>query len=596
MSFQEIAALMTIAVPLLAAAAVFIIGKDRKLHGLIYIAAIAVSISSVAVVFGGLNRFTLSFPEFSWVIILGLEILLAGIFLYYAFKLRSIIIALAAVIEIIFSALSLWNTAPPLAVDSLSMVLILITSLLGSVISIYAIHYMRNDERKREFFTVIFVFIAAMNGAVMANDNSWFILFWGVTSLCSFLLIKHPETKESQKAARLALTINTAGGAALAAGMYLAVSYYGGDSLESFTSASMAVPAVFLVAAAMTKSAQFPVQSWLPGAMAAPVPVSALLHSSTMVNLGVYLLLRISQVFADEPALSAGVAFIGLISFVAAAVLAAAQSNAKRLLAYSTISNLGLIVMCAGIAQPHALMAAIILLIYHALSKALLFLTVGAVKEKTGSEDIEDMRSLSSKSSFLTAALITGIVTITLPPFGMFASKWMIIGAASANPGIIIPLAIGLGVTSLYYFKWVGVIISPTDPAVRDRQPGEYRFSIAVLLLSIIALSVSIIPVAQGIAKAASETFELSPDLFTLEVSGGLFPLVIILLVSIISFLAFFIPPKGRHIKGYACGEREEYLPTGEYYLNERQRDLFKKFVSAFSVFIFFLMVVVGVF
>lgn len=587
---------MTIAVPLLAAAAVFIIGKGRKLQGLIYIAAIAVSISSVAMVFGGLNRFTLSFPEFSWIIILGLEILLAGIFLYYAFKLRSIIIALAAVIEIVFSALSPWNTAPPLAVDSLSMVLILITSLLGSVISIYAIHYMRNDERKREFFTIIFVFIAAMNGAVMANDNSWFILFWGVTSLCSFLLIKHPETKESQKAARLALTINTAGGAALAVGMYLAVSYYGGDSLESFTSASMAVPAVFLVAAAMTKSAQFPVQSWLPGAMAAPVPVSALLHSSTMVNLGVYLLLRISQVFADAPALSAGVAFIGLISFVAAAVLAAAQSNAKRLLAYSTISNLGLIVMCAGIAQPHALMAAIILLIYHALSKALLFLTVGAVKEKTGSEDIEDMRSLSSKSSFLTAALITGIVTITLPPFGMFASKWMIIGAASANPGIIIPLAIGLGITSLYYFKWVGVIISPTDPSVRDRQPGEYRFSIAVLLISIIALSVSIIPLAQGIARAASETFELSPDLFTLEVSGGLFPLVIILLVSIISFLAFFIPPKGRHIKGYACGETEDYLPTGEYYLNEKQRDLFKKFVSALSVFIFFLMVVVGVF
>lgn len=587
---------MTIAVPLIAAAAVFIIGKGRKLQGLIYIAATAVSISSVAMVFGGLNRFALSFPEFTWAIILGLEILLAGIFLYYAFKLKSIIIALAAVIEIIFSALSPWNTAPPLAVDSLSMVLILITSLLGSVISIYAIHYMRNDERKREFFAIIFVFIAAMNGAVMANDSSWFILFWGVTSLCSFLLIKHPETEESQKAARLALTINTAGGAALAAGMYLAVSYYGGDSLESFTSASMAVPAVFLLAAAMTKSAQFPVQSWLPGAMAAPVPVSALLHSSTMVNLGVYLLLRISQVFADEPALSAGVAFIGLISFVAAAVLAAAQSNAKRLLAYSTISNLGLIVMCAGIAQPHALMAAIILLIYHALSKALLFLTVGAVKEKTGSEDIEDMRSLSSKSSFLTAALITGIVTITLPPFGMFASKWMIIGAASANPGIIIPLAIGLGITSLYYFKWVGVIISPTDPAVRDRQPGEYRFSIAVLLISIIALSVSIIPLAQGIARAASETFELSPDLFTLEVSGGLFPLVIILLVSIISFLAFFIPPKGRRIKGYACGETEEYLPTGEYYLNERQRDLFKKFVSAFSVFIFFLMVVVGVF
>lgn len=594
MSFQEIAALMTIALPLLTALAVILL-KTKHLRWLVYLAAILVSIFSVAVALAGTEKFVISFPESSGLLILALEIVLAGIFLYLAIKFHSLLIALAAIIEIVFSALSFGHSVPPLTVDALSMILIFITSLLGSVISIYALHYMRDDRRKKAFFATTFLFIAAMNGAVMANDPSWFMLFWGTTSLCSFLLIGHSQTQEAEKAARLALKINVSGGAALAVGIYLAVVHYGASSLESFSSASLAIPAIFLIAAAMTKSAQFPVQSWLPGAMAAPVPVSALLHSSTMVNLGVYLLIRISQVFAAAPALSAGVAFIGLISFVAAAVLAATQTNAKRLLAYSTISNLGLIVMCAGIAQPHALMAAIILLVYHALSKALLFLTVGAVKEKTGSEDIEDMRSLAGKSIFLTAALVTGIVSITLPPFGMFASKWMITGAASANPGIIIPLAIGLGLTSLYYFKWLGIVISPLNKEVNDKQPKEYRFALSVLLSSIIILSILIIPLAQGIARVTSASFQLSPELFTLEVSGGLLPLTIILLVSLLSFLAYFLPAKGRTITGYACGEKSEYQPAGEYYFNTNKQALFINFTYLVAIFVFLAMVAVEV-
>lgn len=595
MDLQETAALMTILLPTVAALVVMTAGKDLKyIKKIAYSTAVFLSLSSLAVVLEGTERFFISVPEALWIFVLFLEILLAAIFLYYAVKLKSIIIGVAAVIEVALSVMASSHSDQPFSVDALSMMLILITSLIGSVILIYSLRYMREDKRKKEFFAVIFVFLAAMNGAAISNDASWFILFWGITSLCSFLLMGHTGTPEAKKAARLALAINLSGGAALATGMYLARMYSSGDLL-SFNSSAMAVPAVFLIAAAMTKSAQFPVQSWLPGAMAAPVPVSALLHSSTMVNLGVYLLIRISQVFADSPALSSGVAFIGLTSFVAAAVLAAAQSNSKRLLAYSTISNLGLIVMCAGIAQPHSIMAGIILLLYHAVSKALLFLTVGGVKEKIGSENIEDMRSLRSHSLFLASVLVTGIIAITLPPFGVFASKWMIVGASATNPGIIIPLAIGLGITSLYYFKWIGLLISPADVLTKDSQPKEYKAALSTLTVSIIILSLLIIPIAQEVARVTSDFLNISPDLFTIELSGGFLPIAVILLVSLLSLSAYFVPVRGIHVRGYACGEESTYIAHGEYYLNDEKQRLFTRLVYVVSIFIFITMAVTEV-
>ncbi len=176
--------------------------------------------------------------------------------------------------------------------------------------------------------------------------------------------------------------------------------------------------------AGFTKAAQVPFQSWLLGAMVAPTPVSALLHSSTMVKAGVYVVLRMAPAYAGS-FVSDGVALCGAFTFLACAALAIGQSNGKKILAYSTISNLGLIIACAGINTPAATAAAIFLIIFHAVSKALLFLCVGTIEQRIGSRDIEDMRGLAARMPQTAWITITGILTMLLPPFGvLMASGW----------------------------------------------------------------------------------------------------------------------------------------------------------------------------
>ena len=161
------------------------------------------------------------------------------------------------------------------------------------------------------------------------------------------------------------------------------------------------LPVLLLCFAGMNKAAQYPFGNWLLGAMVAPTPSSALLHSSTMVKAGVYLVLRCSPVLQNS-ASGAIVALIGGTSFVMCSALAISQSNGKKVLAYSTIANLGLIVLCAGIGTSFTLWAALLLIIFHAVAKALMFLCVGTVDHQTGSQDIEDMYGLVSRMPLLT--------------------------------------------------------------------------------------------------------------------------------------------------------------------------------------------------
>ena len=197
------------------------------------------------------------------------------------------------------------------------------------------------------------------------------------------------------------------------------------QSVVMHSTAAM-LPIAFLCFAAFTKSAQLPFQSWLCGAMVAPTPVSALLHSSTMVKAGVYLVLRLSPAFAGTM-LAGIVSLTGAFTFVAASALACGQSNGKKILAYSTIANLGLIIACAGMATPAAITAAILLIIFHAVSKGLLFLCVGTIEQHIGSRDIESMRGLYKIMPRVAVITLFGIVTMMLPPFGALLeiSHWL---------------------------------------------------------------------------------------------------------------------------------------------------------------------------
>ena len=348
------------------------------------------------------------------------------------------------------------------------------------------------------FFFILFAFLSAMFGIVFSNNLAWFLVFWEVTTFCSFVLIGYTRTTEATDNAFLAVVLNLLGGI----GFALALVWLGmtGGSLEldqliAGGAAVALIPATLIGFAGLTKAAQLPFSSWLLGAMVAPTPVSALLHSSTMVKAGVYAIVRFAPVFANTlPGLALGL--VGGVTFLAASAIAVTQSNAKRVLAYSTVANLGLVVACGGIGTYEAVWAAILLIIFHAVAKSLLFLGVGTVEHQVHSRDIEDMAGLMTNLPRVGVMMLIGMAGMYLAPLGMLISKWATLRAFIDAPGgvvFLILVAFGSAITVFFWAKWMGLLIARPNRGenVESRVPRE---EIAVLgLLATLVVGVSLL-------------------------------------------------------------------------------------------------------
>ncbi len=376
------------------------------------------------------------------------------------------------------------HTAPvAIHCDVLALTLVLLISIVGSIVCFQAIAYMRAHEahlglktsRQPRFFAVMLAFLGTMNAMVLANDLTVFHFFFELTTLCSYLLIGHDRTETATRNAVRALWMNTLGCVVFVVGMIVLDHRLGTLDLQEILRAGSGAPLAalaLLCVAAFIKSAQFPFQSWLLGAMVAPTPVSALLHSSTMVKVGVYLAIRLAPALHGT-LLSQCMGVFGAVSFLAAAALAVGQSNGKKVLAYSTISNLGLIFACAGLGTTTALAAASLLIVFHAVVKALLFLCVGSIEQSIESRDIEDMRGLYARMPVTALLTVMGVIMMIMPPFGLVLGKWMAMEAAARTLPVIVTLALGSAFTVLYWARWAGTLMS--DPFAgrfkRERQP-----------------------------------------------------------------------------------------------------------------------------
>ncbi len=308
-------------------------------------------------------------------------------------------------------------------------------------------------------------------------------------------MIRYALTGEARNNAFRALWMLLLGGLAFSAAILYLSDRVGTVALNEVVSKDGSVvilPVLLICFAGLNKAAQFPFAKWLLGAMAAPTPSSALLHSSTMVKAGVYIILRCSPVLEGTSA-GAVVAFIGGLSFLAGSALAISQRDGKAVLAYSTIGNLGLIILCAGIGSPYALWAAVLLIIFHALAKALLFLCVGTVEQQTGSRDIEDMHGLISRMPMLTIVMLVGVAGMFLAPFGMLISKWAVLEALAARNPVYPPIVIFGGSLMLFFWaKWMGTLVAVTGPQPREDRGLGLEWvalgSLAVLSVLVCAL------------------------------------------------------------------------------------------------------------
>lgn len=329
-------------------------------------------------------------------------------------------------------------------IDGLSLLFALLITFVGALVLIYSGAYLKGHPRLGRFYALITLFMGSMLGLVLADSLIALFLFWELTSVSSYLLIGFDHERDAARAGALQALLTTGvGGLALLAGFLLLGQVTGtfelseifglGDTVRAH---SLYAPILLLILlGAFTKSAQFPFHFWLPSAMEAPTPVSAYLHSATMVKAGVYLLARMSPILSGTNSWFYIVTVTGTVTMVIAALVALQQSDLKRILAYLTVSALGILVMLLGLGTAEASQAAITFLLAHALYKGALFLAAGAVDHETGTRDVSRLGGLARAMPVTATAAILAAISMAgmLPTFG-FIGKEMVYEAVYHSP------------------------------------------------------------------------------------------------------------------------------------------------------------------
>ncbi|TAK39641.1 MAG: monovalent cation/H+ antiporter subunit A [Lysobacteraceae bacterium] len=429
-----------------------------------------------------------------------------------------------------------------LRVDGFSWLFMLLVSGIGTLVGVYARYYMAPDDPLSRLFSLLLAFMGAMLGIVMSGNAIQLVFFWELTSLFSFLLIGYWYNGASARdAARTALIVTSAGGFCLLAGVLVLGHIVGSYDLDAILASGAQVrshrlylPALVLVLlGAFTKSAQFPFHFWLPQAMSAPTPVSAYLHSATMVKAGVFLLVRFWPVLAGTEEWFWIVGGTGLATLVLGAYQAMFQHDIKAMLAYSTISHLGLITMLAGMGSPLAVVAAIFHIVNHATFKASLFMAAGAVDHEAGTRDLRELGGLRRYMPITaTLAVVAGAAMAGVPLLNGFLSKEMFFAEALAAqrgplPGLVPVLAIAASAFGVVYsLRFVrGVFFGPVAGRL-PRQPHEPPrwMRVPIGLLALACLLVGILPgrvIGPSLAAAAHSVLGPRTPEYSLAVWHG---------------------------------------------------------------------------
>ena len=468
--------------PLLVAGVLLLVGNETARRVIVCSSAVIIGFGSVWLVLANLGTPWVGIEFSSGAIdivctLIGLVI--AAVILCFGVKYKNVLACVLAVVQVVGSLVFDVFVAHGIEVqyglylDSLTLVTTFIIGVVGSGICIYALGYMEDfqahepadaKDRRPKFFALMFLFLSAMYVIVFSNNLLWMFTGWEITTVCSFLLIGYTKTPEAINNAFRQIIMNLAGGIGFLVALFAIALTMDTLSLVEFIAVGVmapalaALPAVALAFAGITKAAQMPFHTWLLGAMVAPTPTSALLHSSTMVKAGVFLLIKLSPIFLVCPVAAVMTILVGGLTFLLCSFMAISQTNAKRVLAYSTIANLGLIVACAGVGTPEAVWAATFLVLFHAVAKSLLFLCVGTAEHHIGSRDIEDMDLMFERMPRLARFMMAGIMIMFVAPFGMLIAKWgtLVSFADTGNVALILILGFGSAATFLFWAKWLG--------------------------------------------------------------------------------------------------------------------------------------------
>ena len=380
--------------------------------------------------------------------------------------------------------------------DGLGIFLTIIATVIGSIAVIFSINYMHGEAQLGRYYAFVLFFIGAMAGLVLTSNMLLMFFFWEITALCSYALISfHNDDPKAVRGGIKALIITSIGGVGLLVGAMLLYLNTGSYDFNVFLANPSLMPANllgilafgFLVAAA-AKSAQFPFQTWLPDAMEAPSPISALIHAATMVNAGVYLLARFFPAFKDVPYWRESVMAVGVLSALLAAIMALCSNDLKRVLAYSTVSQLGYMVYAIGAGS---VFASQFHLFSHSIFKALLFLGAGAVIHSVGTRDMTQMGGVGKKLPFVKWVFIIGSLALAgIPILNGFWSKEMILEAGLKGGSVVFygVMVFVAGLTALYTFRCVWMVFYGEPRSGYHAHPVGLAMKIALVPLALAAL------------------------------------------------------------------------------------------------------------
>jgi len=449
------------------------------------------------------------------------------------------------------------GVAGGLRLDGLASVFALLITGIGTLIFLYTARYLHDDPRSRQLVTLLLLFMMAMLGAVTADDVILLFIFWELTSLASFFLVGyHHESAEARKAALQALLVTVAGGLALLAGLLLLVQAAGTtrisgilEAREVILAAPAATPAMLLILlGCFTKSAQVPFHFWLPSAMAAPTPVSAYLHSATMVKLGIYVMARLSPLFAGEALWHVLLTGFGLATALIGTVLALRATDLKRILAYTTVAALGTLTLLLGIGSPLAIVAALTFLVVHAFYKAGLFLTAGIIDHETGLRNATRLRGLG-RAMPVTAvgAVLAALSMAGLPPFLGFLAKELMYEAVAYAEYFRLAAAAGLflvntgtvAIAAVLAIRVFGGTLAPTPRAPHDPPATMLAGPLVLGLLSLAAAIALPVTAARWLEPAAAATLGRATGV-ELALWHGFNPILLLSAATVLAGLCLF--------------------------------------------------------
>ncbi|PVY75767.1 multisubunit sodium/proton antiporter MrpA subunit [Tamilnaduibacter salinus] len=378
-------------------------------------------------------------------------------------------------------------------VDGLSLVFALLISSIGTFILIYAGSYLKGHRDLARFYVIMLSFMASMLGLVLSDNLIAFFVFWELTSITSYLLIGfNHEDVEARKCALQGLFVTAGGGLVLMAGLILLIFITGSYSFADILSSDVSIhdhgyytaAAICILIGAFTKSAQVPFHFWLPNAMAAPTPVSAFLHSATMVKAGIYLLARLNSSMGETPLWSHTLMVVGTVTMITGTYLAFSSTGIKKVLAYSTVFALGTLTLMIGVGTELAITAFVCMLVAHSLYKGALFMLAGALDHETGTKDLTKMGGLRRSMPWTSAIACMAVLSLAgIPPLFGFVAKELIfesllnapVGGWALTTFALVSSILLVAVACLVFFK---PFFGP--PQATPRQPHEAPFSMLI--------------------------------------------------------------------------------------------------------------------